>query len=370
MKTKIKDFLKTPFFYFLMLLPFGFALLASARFVPGFADWYYEAIYKNLGGIFGSVTGILPFSLMEAGILSAVLLLAEWVIRLVLKGKEGKSAVLKYFCSVLKNIVSTACVIFFLFAVFSGTNYYREGFAEKTGLETKDSSAEELYDLCAFLLDEAAVYGENLLHKESGETVFAPTDFNMARRAKENFENFAGGYDFMEMGFGKFGTPKPVFFSEAMAYLKISGVYSPYTFEANVNTAGPDFLKGATMMHEQSHLRGFMNEAEANFIAYLACIRSYDDYFRYSGTAFALLHSMNALYSADYELWYELRIKYPQYLDADMRAQNAYIDAHDTKVAEVSNAVNDTYLKLNDQKDGVRSYGKMVDLLLAYRRSL
>ena len=79
---------------------------------------------------------------------------------------------------------------------------------------------------------------------------------------------------------------------------------------------------------------------------------------------------MNALYSADYERWYELRIQYPAYIDADMRAQNAYIDAHDTKVAEVSDSVNDTYLKLNDQQDGVRSYGKMVDLLLAYRRSL
>ena len=79
---------------------------------------------------------------------------------------------------------------------------------------------------------------------------------------------------------------------------------------------------------------------------------------------------MNALYSADYEGWYELRLRYPDYLSADMAAQNNYVSAHDTKVAEVSDKVNDAYLKLNDQQDGVRSYGKMVDLLLAYRRSL
>ena len=90
----------------------------------------------------------------------------------------------------------------------------------------------------------------------------------------------------------------------------------------------------------------------------------------YSGTSLALIYSMNALYSVDPEGWYELRIKYPAYLDADMRAQNEYVDSHDTKVAEVSDKVNDTYLKFNDQQDGVRSYGKMVDLLLAYRRSL
>ena len=37
------------------------------------------------------------------------------------------------------------------------------------------------------------------------------------------------------------------------------------------------------MMHEQTHLRGFMNEAEANFVAYLACENSSDPYFEYSG---------------------------------------------------------------------------------------
>ena len=365
-----KKIFKSPYFYFISLLPTGLLLLAAARFVPGFADIYYRSFYKIFGGIFGSITGIIPFSLMEAGIAVLVFLLIYWIRKLVLKSKEGEKAVLKYFKSVLMKIFSIASAVIFLFCAFCGTNYYRKGFAEEIGLEVKKSSAEELYELCAFLLEEATVSGENLLHNENGETVFSPSNLNMANKAKENFEEFAGSYEIMDMGFWRFGTPKPVIFSEVMAYLQISGVFSPYTFEANICSSGPDFLRGATMMHEQSHLRGYMNEAEANFIAYLACAESSDDYFRYSGNCLALLYSMNALYSADYERWYELRIQYPDYIDADMRAQNAYIDAHDTKVAEVSDKVNDTYLKLNDQQDGVRSYGKMVDLLLAYRRSL
>ena len=367
---KLKPILKSPYFYFIMLLPLGFLLLAAARFIPGFADGYYNIVYRNLGGIFGSITGIFPFSLMEAGICSLVLLVINWLVKLVLKGKEGTGAVLKYFKNVLMKMISVACAVFFLFCVFSGTNYYREGFAEKTGLEVKKSSASELYDLCEHLLNEATEAGSKLYRGEDNITVFDEKNFSMAREAKAEFEKFAGNYDFMKMGFGKFGTPKPVFFSEVMSYLLISGVYSPYTFEANICTEGPDFLRGSTMMHEQSHLRGFMNEAEANFIAYLACEKSDSDYFRYSGNCLALLYSMNALYSADYEGWYELRLRYPDYLSADMAAQNDYVSAHDTKVAEVSDKVNDAYLKLNDQQDGVRSYGKMVDLLLAYRRSL
>ncbi|MBQ4643818.1 MAG: DUF3810 domain-containing protein [Oscillospiraceae bacterium] len=367
---KLKSLFKSPYFYFIMLVPLGFLLLAAARFIPGFADGYYNVVYRNLGGIFGSITGIFPFSLMEAGICSLVVLVFVWLVKLVLKGKEDTETVLRYFKSVLMKMISIACAVFFLFCVFSGTNYYREGFAEKNGLETKKSSVTELYELCEHLLNEATESGSKLYRGEDNLTVFDEKNFSMAREAKAEFEKFAGNYDFMKMGFGKFGTPKPVFFSEVMSYLLISGVYSPYTFEANVCTSGPDFLRGATMMHEQCHLRGFMNEAEANFMAYLACINSDSEYFRYSGNCFALLYSMNALYSADYELWYKLRVQYPEYISADMASQNEYVSAHDTKVAEVSDKVNDTYLKLNDQQDGVRSYGKMVDLLLAYRRSL
>lgn len=367
---KIKEILKSPYFYFILLFPAGILLLAAARFIPGFADGYYEIVYKNLGGIFGSITGIFPFSLMEAGIAALVFLVVFWFIKFIGKTKEGTKEAFKYFGLVLLKMLSIASAVFFLFAILSGTNYYKEGFAEKTGLEVKKSSVSELYDLCEHLLSEATESGSRLHRGEDNITVFDEKNFSMAREAKAEFEKFAGNYDFMKMGFGKFGTPKPVLCSEVMAYLQISGVYSPYTFEANICTSGPDFLRGATMMHEQSHLRGFMNEAEANFIAYLACENSDSDYFRYSGNCLALLYSMNALYSADPEGWYELRIRYPEYIHADMTAQNEYIKAHDTKVAEVSDAVNDTYLKLNDQQDGVRSYGKMVDLLLAYHRSL
>jgi hypothetical protein len=37
-------------------------------------------------------------------------------------------------------------------------------------------------------------------------------------------------------------------------------------------------------------------------------------------------------------------------------------------VERTSNRINNTYLKANNQKDGVKSYGRMVDLLIAEHR--
>ncbi|MBR5310353.1 MAG: DUF3810 family protein, partial [Oscillospiraceae bacterium] len=169
---KFKSVLKSPYFYFIMLLPLGLLLLAAAKFVPGFADFYYKTLYRYLGGFFGSITGILPFSLMEAGIASIVILAVIWIRKLVLKSEESKEAVLKYFKTVLMKILSIVCAVVFLFSAFCGTNYHRKGFAEEIGLEVKKSSVDELYELCSFLLEEAVASGENLLHNENGETVF------------------------------------------------------------------------------------------------------------------------------------------------------------------------------------------------------
>ena len=55
-------------------------------------------------------------------------------------------------------------------------------------------------------------------------------------------------------------------------------------------------------------------------------------------------------------------------LRRDIRSNNAYWKRYETPVSEVSDRVNDAYLKANGQENGLRSYGRMVDLLLAYYR--
>ena len=132
-----------------------------------------------------------------------------------------------------------------------------------------------------------------------------------------------------------YSPPKPVLFSELMSYADIAGMYFPFTVESNINTDGPFFTIPATMGHEMAHQCGFMREDEANFIGYLACKDATDPLTRYSGYSLAYDYALSAL---------------------------------EGPVAEASNAANNAYLKANQQQDGTRSYGRMVDLLLAEAR--
>ena len=56
----------------------------------------------------------------------------------------------------------------------------------------------------------------------------------------------------------------------------------------------------------------------------------------------------------------------PPEVEEDLRLNREFWARYDGKIAEVSNKVNDTYLKANGQKEGVKSYNRMVDLIVAY----
>ena len=50
----------------------------------------------------------------------------------------------------------------------------------------------------------------------------------------------------------------------------------------------------------------------------------------------------------------------------DLRLRNLHLSQYDGPANDLGNAVNDTYIKVTGQPDGVRSYGKVADLLIAY----
>ena len=89
--------------------------------------------------------------------------------------------------------------------------------------------------------------------------------------------------------------PKQVVLSVPMTYLGITGIYFPFTAEANVNVNIPAYELPATMAHEMAHAKGVSQEGEANLTSYVLCLRSENDYLQYSGLMNAAAALVNAL---------------------------------------------------------------------------
>ena len=165
---------------------------------------------------------------------------------------------------------------------------------------------------------------------------------------------------------GYYPKPKPLAFSAFLSVQNLTGIYSPFTVEANYNQDMTPYNIPFTACHELSHLRGFMQEEEANFIAWLACKDAPETELQYSGSMLAWIHCMNVLYEEDRAAWSEIREILSEEADVDLRANSEFWDKWDGAVAEVSEQINDNYLKANGQKDGVQSYGRMADLVVVY----
>lgn len=347
------------------------ALVLLARQCPNATERLYSSgAYRVLAGAFGRLTSLFPYSLMELLLCGTIVVAVMLIVRAVRQGLRtvrgqripwDKAGTLK----ALGQTARMLCLAFCVFIFLCGLNYYRPEFTTFSGLTVRASSAQELSALCMSLTQEANALRTQVSVDENGVTALTGGAFATAHDARDAFAGLAADYDVLpDLGI----VPKPVINSWWMSMTQITGVFSPFTYEANVNIAAPDYSVPATMCHELAHTRGFMREDEANFIGYLACRKSDSAAFQYSGVMLALVHSLNRLYTVDRAATDAVNALMSAEVHRDFAANSAYWDRFEGPVAEVSTAVNNTYLRVNNQQDGVQSYGRMVDLLLAERR--
>ncbi|MBP1926388.1 hypothetical protein J2Z76_002253 [Sedimentibacter acidaminivorans] len=349
----------------ILLMPIAFILTQIAKYNINFAEFYSIKIYPVFAQSIGFVTGFFPFSIAEILLILSVILLISYTVLTFIKSLIKKT--IKLLKNYIINLGVVVSLLYFLFVLFCGMNYYRYEFTAYSGFEIKKSSKQELIQLCDDLINDANEYRKKIGSDTNGVAALSDDNiYETSRRVQYSFNSISNSYDVLK---GNYPRPKPILFSRAMSYTQITGVFFPFTFESNVNVDIPSYQIPATMCHELVHMRGFMREDEANFVSYLTCISSGYDDFAYSGTMLALTYSMNALYLEDYHAFVQLYEKYSKDVKLDMAYTSTYWEQFQTRIAKISHNVNNTYLKANNQVDGVKSYGRMVDLLVAMQRN-
>ena len=154
-----------------------------------------------------------------------------------------------------------------------------------------------------------------------------------------------------------------------MSYTHITGVYTFFTGEANINVNFPDNTLPYTAAHELAHQRGIAREDEANFLAFLVCAESFDPYIRYSGYLNLYEYVASALSSADRQLYLKVSSTLPDLVLGEQYAYSEFFDKYrDSTVSEISETVNNTFLVMHGT-EGVKSYGMVVDLAVAYYKA-
>ncbi len=256
-------------------------------------------------------------------------------------------------------LAAVSLVTFFL--LVWGLNYFAPPLAGRLTRDTAPKSVEELYDTAVWLRDEMNRLADTV-PRGADNVCEAGTFATLAPEAPDGYDVLAARGDAADTGAMP---PKRMTASVMMSRVGLAGIYMPFTGEAIVSTDVIDAHLPFTMCHELAHRMGYAPEDEANFIAFLACDSNPNPIFRYSGYHLAFIYCSNALAAEDQDrlaaLWAEIT---PPVM-ADIEAQSEHLKQYEGPVRDFGESVNNAYLQTMDQPEGVKSYGRVVDLLIA-----
>lgn len=351
-----------------VVIVFGVIMNILAISSRKFADFYVSRIFPVITNTFSFISGIFPFSVGEIMIIIGIILVligVPAVILLLIFGKKLRRRVAVISSAVLLWIVA---FIFITETMNCFIMYRCTPFSEKY-FTSREHPREELTQLYAYLIDKTNELADQV-PRDSDDRFFVTADVN--KEAKAAMKRAAERYPQLK---GYYPDAKPIMFSFFMSQTDLSGIYFPFSLEANYNddmvrTNLPD-----TVCHEYSHLKGIIQEDEANFISFIAATGSDDPEFRYSGYLEALEYVHNQVYDNNISVAYGLtdtissrvRSDWFRFLPDDYWEVNKDKEIISTEtVSTFSENAIDTNIKLNGREEGIEAYSHMVDLLLDY----
>jgi hypothetical protein len=344
---------------------FIFALLAAiiqivSELSTGFSDFFNRYIGSFFRGFTALLTNLIPFSAAECLILFIPVLVIVIIVICFKRVNKSTRDGIRYTV----GLTSVAALLYSMFVMSTAVAYNGTPLANKLGLEQKPVSVAELRQTAEYMIEKMNQELDNIKFKYSASSIMPYSIREMNNKLLDAYDKLSDKYPFIPRLWSRV---KQVSLSEAMTYTHMSGMYTYYTGEANININFPDYSLPFTAAHELAHQRGILPENEANFIAFLVCCESDDPYIRYSGYMNMFEYLSSALYSADYNTFAEVYSSLDARAIYEIRAYNAFFEKYrDNTAAKISSTLNDNYLKSQGQTAGEKSYGMVVDLAVAY----
>ncbi len=329
--------------------------IASSAFAD-FINIYISSVFRALNA---RLTAWIPFSLAEFILVSAPVTIVCAVVITTKRSMRGS----RYFIRCVTGLLSVVVLIGSMFVFTFGAGYRVPTIDRKLGIAREKVSAEELAATMEIVIDHLNELAPEVIYAEGLGSVRPYSHKDTVELCLDSYAKLSEQYPFIQ----KLDAPvKQIMLSEYMTYTHISGVYTFFTGEANLNTNYPYFVNVYTTAHEMAHQRGIARENEANFLAYLVCIGSDDPYMQYSGYLNMYEYLASPLYSASPALYSKTIERLDQRVRYDLHCYSEFFDKYrDNAAADVSDAVNNTYLVLQGT-EGSKSYGMVVDLAVAY----
>lgn len=340
-------------FYFLII---QIILIKALSFFPDFVERFYSnGLYLYISKINRLLFGWIPFSLGDFAYMVLFLLVFKWLY-------NNRIGFFKNWKTNVLSIISFFSIVYFLFHFLWGINYYRIPLHEKIGIK-KEYTKQQLQNLTLKLISQTNHLQLQIAKQNYKKVVINYVDQKMYEMAPNGYKNLPKPLSYIQY---EHESIKSSIFSLPLSYMGFGGYLNPFTNEAQVNNMKPKYTSPLTICHEMAHQTGIASESDCNFIGFIAASQNKNIYFQYSAYAFALnyclynLELMEAGSSKPYSVLINKGVL------ENFNENKTFWKQYHSFVDIFFEYIYDSFLKINQQKDGMESYSKFVGLLINY----
>lgn len=332
------------------------------QFLPYFSTavekYYSSGLYPKIAAFSRIIFGIFPFSIGDVAYFLLLIVLIRWFWT---KRKTWKFA----WKNNLLQILSVLSLFYFFFHFLWAFNYYREPLFEKMQIKKEYSDA-DLLDFTQKLILKTNTIHSQIVLNDSLKVVYPYGQKTTFEMNLNGYSNLSKQYPFFTYSHL---SVKNSLFSLPLTYMGFGGYLNPFTNEAQVNGLMPVYNLPFTSCHEMAHQMGFASESECNFISFLATTKNDDLYYKYSGYSYALRYCLGILSYQNETVFKEILATVNPGILKNYKESEEFWKQYETPIETGFKVFYDNFLKMNQQKEGLESYSKFIDLLVNYYKT-
>lgn len=310
-------------------------------------EYYFNAVYPWITLLLTAVSSRFPFSISEITAYAGIVGLVWSTILLLHKKIAWRRWIIGWI-----NFLLFLVVWFYL---AWGLNYFRPSLMHRFQGTGHTITEEEFFGVLQIIIQES-----NAAH-----VVVLPGDIPGVNSAvEEAYRRYQATYHVKRIS--GFRRPKRLMVNYWLNKFLTSGFFSPWFHEVHYNADLPPFELPFVLAHEKAHQMGYAREAEASFVAFMACAGSPDPRVRYSAFFHVLgrfLRRARGLRNATMDSLYQT-IAAP--VRKDMETSRRFWLAHSGRLGTFSRWTYDAYLRGNRVPGGIKNYAGVVDYVLRW----
>lgn len=341
------------------------ALTLMLRYLFSLNPAFTEVIYSR--GIFALIRTLYDYTLGLLPIPMLYLMIAAIIGGLVYRWRNRHKVPRK-----LKNRVARFGInslaflggLIFFFYLLWGFNYYRPSVEAKLELG-------EIQPDSSLIFGELELTTRELLRARNELQLDDSTDIELPNYPDKLESRMREGLcqKLDSLGFGSPGRVRirKIYPNGALMRSGALGIYIPFVIEGHYDAAIHPLTHPSTIAHEMSHGYGFGDEGTANFFAWLTTQSDPDPMIRYAGNLSYWRHVAVQAFRTDTAAYRQVTKTLPFGVKQDLRNISAQHKKYPALFPLLYRKIYDSYLKSQGVRGGIKSYSRVVNLVLAWR---